>query len=59
MLRCAICQRPLRECCDLFLEAKDENGRDVVICYACVDEHNIPFEDEVTDSAKDTKEQPK
>lgn len=46
MLRCAICQKPLRECCDLFHEALDENGNDVVICYECAEKHQIPFEDE-------------
>ncbi len=46
MLRCAICQKPLRECCDLFHEALDEDGNDVVICYECAEKHEIPFEDE-------------
>lgn len=47
MLRCAICQKPLRECCDLFHEAIDEQGNDVVICYECAEKHQLPFEDEV------------
>lgn len=47
MLRCAICNRPLKECCDLFHEARDENGNEVVICYDCALANNIPFEDEV------------
>ncbi|MCC8184108.1 hypothetical protein [Cloacibacillus porcorum] len=46
MLRCEICQKPLKECCDLFHEAEDENGNSVVICYECAEEHKIPFEDE-------------
>ena len=46
MLRCARCQKPLRESCDLFHEATDENGETVVICYECADEHKIPFEDD-------------
>ena len=46
MLRCEICQKPLKECCDLFHEAEDENGNSVVICYECAEEHKIPFEDD-------------
>ncbi|WP_281681033.1 hypothetical protein [Synergistes jonesii] len=46
MLRCAICEKPLRECCDLFHEAEDEFGNNVVICNECAIEHKIPFEDE-------------
>ncbi len=49
MLRCAICQKPLRECCDLFHEAIDEKGETVVICYECAEEHKIPFEDEAAE----------
>lgn len=48
MLRCAICQKALRECCDLFHEAVDEKGEDVVICFDCAEEHKIPFDDEVS-----------
>ena len=46
MLRCAICEKPLRECCDLFHEAEDEFGNNVVICNECAIEHKRPFEDE-------------
>lgn len=48
MISCAICNRPLQECCDIYFDALDRwTGADVVICGSCVDEHNIPFEDEV------------
>ena len=38
MLTCAICGRPLRECCDIYYEATDEQGRDCVLCGDCADE---------------------
>lgn len=52
MLRCAICQKPLRECCDLFHEAIDEKGETVVICYECAEEHKIPFESETAEEGQ-------
>ena len=35
MLTCAICGKVLKECCDLFYEAEDEQGRDCVLCGDC------------------------
>lgn len=46
MLSCVMCGKPLKECCDLFFEATDEDGNDVVVCNECVIEHNIEMEDE-------------
>lgn len=38
MISCAICGRPLQECCDIYVEAIDRwTGADVVICGSCVD----------------------
>lgn len=45
MLACAMCGKALKECCDLFFEATDEAGNDVVVCNACVIEHNIEMEE--------------
>ena len=38
MLTCAMCGRVLKECCDLFYEATDEQGRDCVLCGDCAAE---------------------
>lgn len=38
LLRCANCDRPLKECCDIFEEAWDDKGNDVVLCGICVAE---------------------
>ena len=38
ILSCARCKKPLRECCDLYEEATDMQGRDVVLCGECVAE---------------------
>lgn len=36
MLRCAMCDKPLKECCDIFVEAYDTvTGQDVVLCGEC------------------------
>lgn len=36
MLRCAMCDKPLRECCDIFETAYDaETGEEVVLCGEC------------------------
>ena len=46
MLACEICHKALKECCDLFHEAVDGNGKSVVICYECAEKYNLPFEEE-------------
>lgn len=46
MLTCAMCGKPLKECCDLFYEAVTEDGEDVVVCADCVTEHGIETEEE-------------
>lgn len=35
MLTCAMCGKPMQECCDIFYEAEDEAGNSVVICGDC------------------------
>lgn len=55
MLSCAMCGKPLKECCDLFYEATDEEGNDVVVCGDCVVEHNIEMEDEPQAEKEDPK----
>ena len=36
MLRCAMCDKPIRECCDIYFEAQDATtGEDVVLCGDC------------------------
>ena len=35
MLTCAMCDRVIRECCDIFFEAVDAEGRDCVLCGEC------------------------
>lgn len=33
MLRCAMCDREIKECCDIYEEAEDTaTGKDVVLC---------------------------
>lgn len=46
MLTCVLCGRALRECCDLFHEAVDEDGKTVVVCGECALEHDLEFEPE-------------
>lgn len=42
MLACAMCGKPIRECCDIFYEAETEEGEEVVVvCGDCVAEHDI------------------
>ena len=39
MLTCAMCGKPLKECCDIYVEAEDTaTGKDVVLCGECWDE---------------------
>lgn len=40
MLTCGNCERPLKECCDIFYEAVDKRGeadRECVVCGECAD----------------------
>lgn len=45
MLSCAMCGKPLKECCDLFYEAITADGEEVVICNECVTEHEVGTEE--------------
>lgn len=46
MISCAMCGKPLKECCDLFYEAVTEDGEEVVVCADCVAEHGIETEED-------------
>lgn len=46
MLVCALCGKVLKECCDIFYEAEDENGNSVVVCGDCAAENGLEFEDD-------------
>lgn len=46
MISCAMCGKPLKECCDLFYEAVTEDGEEVVVCADCVAEYGIETEEE-------------
>ena len=38
MLTCAICGKPMQECCDIYHVAKNKQGRECVICGDCAEE---------------------
>ena len=38
MLTCAMCDKVIRECCDIYYEATDAEGRDCVLCGECAAE---------------------
>lgn len=46
MLRCVLCGKALRECCDLFHEAVTEDGESVVVCNGCAIANDLEFEAE-------------
>lgn len=46
MLTCVMCHKPLKECCDLFYEARTDWGEDVTVCADCVAEYDIEMEGE-------------
>lgn len=46
MLRCVLCGKALRECCDLFHEAVTEDGESVVVCNDCAIANDLEFEAE-------------
>lgn len=46
MLSCYLCDRVIKECCDIFYEAATEDGETVVVCGECALEHNLEFEPE-------------
>lgn len=48
MLICANCGKVIKECCDIFFEARDENGEDCVLCGECAAE--CPMEGDSDDS---------
>jgi len=56
MLTCAICGRALRECCDLFHEAVDENGNTVIVCNECAIANNLQFEPDDDDDEEEKKQ---
>lgn len=41
MLVCAMCGKVLRECCDLFYEATDEDGKECVLCGECAEKPDV------------------
>lgn len=48
MLRCAMCDKPLRECCDIFETAYDaETGEEVVLCGECAVQVEAQEDDDV------------
>lgn len=38
MLTCAMCGKPMRECCDIYHVAKNKQGRECIICGDCAEE---------------------
>ena len=46
MLRCVLCGKALRECCDLFHEAVTEDGESVIDGNNCALASNREFEPE-------------
>lgn len=47
MLRCAMCDKPLRECCDVYVGAYDECGHEVTLCGDCAVQVEILEDDDV------------
>lgn len=45
MLSCANCGKAIKECCDIFYEAEDENGNDCVLCGECVEALGLEADD--------------
>ena len=46
MLRCAGCDKPIRECCDIYFEATDLNGKSCVLCGECAEKYAAPEDEE-------------
>lgn len=57
MLRCAGCDRPIRECCDIYVVAMDTTtGEEAVLCGECA--AALEAEVEIEIDVKEEKEDP-